>query len=404
MDYLDVSLSYIICALLSSLIYLLNPSLLTFSTVLSIFILLGVLSWYHKVWDEGDKWEWSIYCSLLVLLSIGVASIGEIWEVLPSEVSASILLFSFLFWVFAIAPWIPHSDTVQEPEDGQSPTPDIEEKIKEEVEKNYQEISETVKRADEKLREVQSEKRSVQREKKEAKQKREKARREKKEAKRAKRIANEKLKEAKAKNNESAVFKYKKRLEDAERLLQEKEKKAQKRKRKLKNISSRLKDKNNKVDEIQNELSKYEVNISSSNFCFLEEHNPDLVKIAAEAEMFCQSDSPRQAVMNMRLFGEMITQEIVIRTGVNCKESQYDRLQHLERKNLIPKNIADLLHKIRKAGNTAVHPNEGNTSKEIKISKALRCIKHAWEVAVWFHESFSTTIKNFTPPPFDLAM
>lgn len=76
-------------------------------------------------------------------------------------------------------------------------------------------------------------------------------------------------------------------------------------------------------------------------------------------------------------------------------QTQADLLKTLQVRRLIDRNVADLLHYLRKEGNTAAHQFE--TSQ----SQAKSALKIARELALWFHRSFGKTdIKTFKAGAF----
>ncbi|HBC40535.1 MAG TPA: hypothetical protein DCZ88_01180 [Pseudanabaena sp.] len=87
--------------------------------------------------------------------------------------------------------------------------------------------------------------------------------------------------------------------------------------------------------------------LHSANFRFLDQHDPQLVKLAALAEHFVHSDS----------------------------------------------NTCIIFHAIRIAGNKAVHNSRNADSRE-----ALTLLKNARQLGIWFHRTFKD--KNFKAGSF----
>jgi hypothetical protein len=118
-----------------------------------------------------------------------------------------------------------------------------------------------------------------------------------------------------------------------------------------------------------------------SNFDFLADTDPDLHDIAMSAEALLHAH-PVAAIGKLRTFAEHCTKIYVRENTVPSHWndfSQYKRLEHLEDTGELQRSILDPLHKIRRAGNDAVHNNEGT------LRTAKRQLSHAYTIAVWLH-------------------
>jgi len=131
----------------------------------------------------------------------------------------------------------------------------------------------------------------------------------------------------------------------------------------------------------------------SNNFNFLDFHDRELLKLVSFAEKYYNTD-PNTSLIKLRQFGERIVHLILIKRGIktNPSEEQIDLIDRLFDKNIIPPQIHDLLHKIRRYGNQATHEllNDSNI--------ALKNLKNAYEISIWFHKNFHNP--NFQPPDF----
>lgn len=131
----------------------------------------------------------------------------------------------------------------------------------------------------------------------------------------------------------------------------------------------------------------------SNNFNFLDFHDLELLKLVSFAEKYYNTD-PNTSLIKLRQFGERIVHLILIKRGIktNPSEEQIDLIDRLFDKNIIPPQIHDLLHKIRRYGNQATHEllNDSNI--------ALKNLKNAHEISIWFHKNFHS--QNFQPPDF----
>ena len=132
---------------------------------------------------------------------------------------------------------------------------------------------------------------------------------------------------------------------------------------------------------------------TSPNFAFLSAHDPQLALLGALAEHYFQED-PNTCLIKLRQFSELIAQRAAANAGlfVSTNERQADMIQRLRYERILPPEIADLLHTLRQAGNSAVHAMAG------EHALALNSIKIARQVGVWFHRTFGDA--SFTPGPF----
>ena len=134
--------------------------------------------------------------------------------------------------------------------------------------------------------------------------------------------------------------------------------------------------------------------IQSANFGFLRPHDPQIVKLAALAEQFFHSDS-NTCIIKLRQYAERLAKLIAANTGLyqSADEAQVELLKRLKLENVISKEVADLFHLIRIAGNKAVH-NKSNTD----TNQALTLLQTAQQLGIWFHRTFSD--RNFKSKAF----
>jgi type I restriction enzyme R subunit len=131
----------------------------------------------------------------------------------------------------------------------------------------------------------------------------------------------------------------------------------------------------------------------SPNFAFLAAIEPSLVQLAARAERYV-FDDPVVSLVKTRQFGEVLAQQVAAHTGMYASpaEQQSDLLRRLRDRRVIAGEVEDFFHSIRVAGNKAVHENYGNQRD------ALRQLRMAWSLAVWFRRAFKD--RGFKPGPF----
>ncbi len=136
---------------------------------------------------------------------------------------------------------------------------------------------------------------------------------------------------------------------------------------------------------------------ASPNFAHLAKVVPLLALQGVKAERYVFED-PVTALFKLRQFGEVLAQQAAASTGVfvSADEPQVDLLRRLKDARVIDYEVADLFHVLRKAGNQAVHDNQG-TQRD-----ALHALRIAWKLGVWFQRAFKDpTFKSgpFVPPP-----
>jgi|GEM_PF-1628085 len=132
---------------------------------------------------------------------------------------------------------------------------------------------------------------------------------------------------------------------------------------------------------------------NSSNFAFLEVHNPQLATLATLAERYLKED-PNTCLIKLRQYGELLAQQVAAKVGmyISTQEEQYALLRRLEDRGLLQGEAGTLFHQLRKTGNEATHEGKGDEPT------ALNCLKNAHKLAIWYHRAFGDS--NFKPAPF----
>lgn len=136
---------------------------------------------------------------------------------------------------------------------------------------------------------------------------------------------------------------------------------------------------------------------TSSNFGFLRVHDPLLEHLGALAERYF-TDDPSTALLKLRQFGEVLAQRTAAHAGLytTSEESQVELLGRLRDAGLLPREVGDLFHGLRKAGNVAAH-DVGGSHRD-----ALYQLRMAAKLGAWFHRTFKDHgFKQgpFVPPP-----
>jgi len=134
--------------------------------------------------------------------------------------------------------------------------------------------------------------------------------------------------------------------------------------------------------------------MASRNFDFLGVHSDRLVVLGRHAERYFRED-PSTAIVKLRQFAELLAKLIAARQGTyrDEREAFDETLRRLSYDRVIPKEVADVFHALRKMGNVAVHEAKGTHAN------ALTSLKFARQLGIWFHRTYGNQAK-FDPGPF----
>jgi type I restriction enzyme R subunit len=138
--------------------------------------------------------------------------------------------------------------------------------------------------------------------------------------------------------------------------------------------------------------------MQSANFGFLIAHDVRLVTLGGLAERYFRDD-PSTSIVKLRQFAELTAKMIAAHHGSyrDERETFEEILRRLSYERIIPKEVADVFHALRKAGNAAVHEAAGGHGE------ALTALKFARSLGVWFHRSYGRQPGfkpgAFVPPP-----
>ncbi len=134
---------------------------------------------------------------------------------------------------------------------------------------------------------------------------------------------------------------------------------------------------------------------TSSNFAFLQEHDPVFLQLASTAEQVFASD-PNTTLIKLRQLGEALAQDLASRAGIefDATTTQSDLLYKLSREIQLDQNIRSLFHTLRVEGNKATH--EFRTQHR----EAMDGLKVARALAIWYHQCFGKNAHAFKPGPF----
>jgi type I restriction enzyme R subunit len=133
----------------------------------------------------------------------------------------------------------------------------------------------------------------------------------------------------------------------------------------------------------------------TTNFDFLQEHDPVLVQLAAAAERSFISD-PNTTLIKLRQLGEAIAQDLAVRCNIRFDDrtTQLELLQQIRHEIRLESNVLELFHLLRVEGNKATHKFKTHHKEAITGMSAAR------ELAVWYQRAFGKQGASFKPAPF----
>lgn len=120
------------------------------------------------------------------------------------------------------------------------------------------------------------------------------------------------------------------------------------------------------------------------NFIFLKKLYPELYEIGSFAEKYVNTD-PNASLFKIRLLAEKIVNYMVSYDGLEQRlknKTQFDKLNVLDREGILPKEIKNVFHILRKDGNEASHNGSGNS----ELSKGNLKLIH--DLCIWFMEVY----------------
>ncbi len=135
----------------------------------------------------------------------------------------------------------------------------------------------------------------------------------------------------------------------------------------------------------------------SANFEFLRKYDAQLVRLGALAERYFKDD-PNTSLIKLRQFGELLAQLTAAKAGLlaSPEEPQADLLRRLKFEGVVPREVGELFHQLRMAGNRAAH------AQTVDHGEALSTLKIARQLGIWFERTFGDTRFSagaFVPPP-----
>ena len=134
-----------------------------------------------------------------------------------------------------------------------------------------------------------------------------------------------------------------------------------------------------------------------SNFSFLQDTFPVLANFGGQAEQYCYSDS-NSCLMKLGMIGETIVNLMFTydRIPFPYENTAVKRIDTLVREGLLPRDLSDILHLLRKARNKAVHENYASVDE----GKAL--LQMAYSLCEWFMMTYGDW--NYQSRPFVMPL
>ncbi|MBB3952694.1 type I restriction-modification system endonuclease [Aureimonas jatrophae] len=138
--------------------------------------------------------------------------------------------------------------------------------------------------------------------------------------------------------------------------------------------------------------------MTSQNFDHLRPLSAELHRLGILAERFFVIDA-NTSLMKSRQFGEYMVKEIAALSGVydrDRRETTHDLLRRLSAAQILPREVADVFHAIRKRGNEAAHDLSGTPAE------ALAALKFCRSLGIWYRRAFGSDPRFqpglFVPP------
>jgi type I restriction enzyme R subunit len=132
-----------------------------------------------------------------------------------------------------------------------------------------------------------------------------------------------------------------------------------------------------------------------SNFEFLRSHFPVLANFGELAERYCYSDS-NSCLLKLGMIGETIVKLIFTydRIALPTIDNAVNRIDTLSREGLITRDLADILHALRKIRNKAVHENYACIEDDLSL------LQMTYGLCEWFMQTYGDW--NYHNQPFVL--
>ncbi|WP_349359081.1 type I restriction-modification system endonuclease [Stappia sp.] len=135
--------------------------------------------------------------------------------------------------------------------------------------------------------------------------------------------------------------------------------------------------------------------MASTNFDHLKDLSVELHRLGVLAERFFVEDA-NTSLLKSRQFSEFMVKEIAALSGAydpDARETTNDLLRRLVTQQVIPREVADVFHALRRRGNEAAHEFVGSASD------ALSALKFCRTLGVWYRRTYGRD-PDFKAGPF----
>ncbi|TYC67334.1 type I restriction-modification system endonuclease [Stappia sp. BW2] len=135
--------------------------------------------------------------------------------------------------------------------------------------------------------------------------------------------------------------------------------------------------------------------MSSANFDHLQPLSPELHRLGVLAERFFAEDA-NTSLIKSRQFAEYMVKEVAALSGhydPASKDGTNEILRRLAASQVIPREVADVFHAVRRKGNEAVHEIGGSAGE------ALAALKFCRSLGVWYRRTYGKD-PSFKAGPF----
>ena len=142
-------------------------------------------------------------------------------------------------------------------------------------------------------------------------------------------------------------------------------------------------------------LERTAVFMSSANFDHLQSLSSELHRLGVLAERFFADDA-NTSLIKSRQFAEYMVKEIAALSGhydPTSKDSTNEILRRLAASQVIPREVSDVFHAVRRKGNEAVHETVGSAGE------ALAALKFCRSLGVWYRRTYGKD-PSFKAGPF----
>ncbi len=132
-----------------------------------------------------------------------------------------------------------------------------------------------------------------------------------------------------------------------------------------------------------------------SNFSFLQDKFPVLANFGELAEQYLYSDT-NSCLMKLGMIGETIVNLIFSydKIPLPYNNTAVVRIDTLLTEGMITRDLSDILHALRKAGNKAVHENFAS------VEEGKTLLQMAFSLCEWFMQTYGDW--NYQPQPFGM--